>query len=642
MDTERFVLKRMTWLKIRYLCETKHLRSAPAICHDLAEEDIFMKKLIIFVISLCFISTEANSLPRGKVGTIPDYPVQKKKIEHSPCFFNDEPEISVVDSFTVEIHFKTRKSTPASSVYYGIFEPDQQLQLPRYRHKSSEKLKGRSRSHSLKINLGKMMHPIFDATGMKEKGEGIVAYRLEIYDPKSASSHFFDGRFAFRGDERVPCIIEGPFIDQVTRNSAIISFETDLPVFARVNAGNSVFTSGRSKAATHFEIPLAGLKPGNEITYQVHLEKDDWRYDSREYHFVTEAKRESEFTFAVMGDSREGKGGGERAFGGVNYHTMSRFAMDACNQGAAFIIMTGDLVNGGTTDAHHFEKQLQAYKDAIEPVSPYIPVYEVMGNHEITMDIYDLGDGQSVAFDKQGDLSSEAIFAGEFVNPENGPVPEKPEMPPYSENVYYFDYGNARFIIMNNNYWWSSRPEEYGGNLEGYVLDDQYEWLLKLFEESSADTAIKHLFLYAQEPMFPNSGHTKDGMWYHGGDKQYNDGIDRRYIVERRDEIWRAFANTGKAVAGNFGDEHCYHRMLVTKKQNPDFIVPVWQLVSGGAGAPYYAQNKDVPWADEVDAFSTQLNYTLFKVHGDSVELEVYGITGELIDRALLKPFPMR
>jgi len=189
---------------------------------------------------------------------------------------------------------------------------------------------------------------------------------------------------------------------------------------------------------------------------------------------------------------------------------------------------------------------------------------------------------------------------------------------------------------MNNNYWWSKYPERYGGNLEGYVLDDQTEWLKRIFARAASDPNVEHLFLFAQEPMFPNGGHVQDGMWYNGGDPAKNNGIDRRYVVKRRDEIWQAFAATGKGVSGNFGDEHNYNRTLITSDINPDYSHPVWQIISGGAGAPFYAQNKNVPWAPFVEAFSTQMNYYLIRVDGRRILLEAYSITGELIDEAVL------
>ncbi|MCL4233245.1 MAG: hypothetical protein KJ042_01870, partial [Deltaproteobacteria bacterium] len=175
------------------------------------------------------------------------------------------------------------------------------------------------------------------------------------------------------------------------------------------------------------------------------------------------------------------------------------------------------------------------------------------------------------------------------------------------------------------------------GNLEGYVMDDQFAWMVRVFDEAKNDSRIDHVFLVAQEAMYPNGGHVADAMWYRGGDPADNDGIDRRYVVARRDEIWRAFVGTGKAAAAIFGDEHNYNRTWIGSDLDPSYGGGAWQIISGGAGAPYYAPETNVPWAKFVKTFSARENWALFRVKGSHVEIEVRSFAGELIDRAVLK-----
>lgn len=87
-----------------------------------------------------------------------------------------------------------------------------------------------------------------------------------------------------------------------------------------------------------------------------------------------------------MSDCREGVGGGERGFAGVNYHKLSHFMIDAYNNGADVILFGGDLINGYTTSMDDYRMQLKAWKDATEQIGCYIPIYEGMGNHEALMD----------------------------------------------------------------------------------------------------------------------------------------------------------------------------------------------------------------------------------------------------------------
>lgn len=595
---------------------------------------------IVALCSLCFylmFQTIACSaeLQRGKTGQLPQYP-NLPKIESTGLVLLDVPSIKMTRDMEVKLSFKTDFKCPATKVFYGVFEPDQLLQEPRYRKAAKEQLDGKSHSHEVIIDLKALMEPVIDVAKLAESQGGVVVYRIEIYNPGAAQSGAYNGRFGVYKEDIIPAITQGPFVDQVTASSVIISWDTDLPVQGVVYANGKSFSENPEKIGTHFEVSITGLDPGKKYDYSVEIISDKHASKTREYYFQTQNPDKRSFSFAVMGDSRVGIGGGERELGGVNFQVVSRFTQDAFNRGIDFFVHTGDMVNGNTTSSHDLEMQLDAYKNAMEPVGHYIPFYEVMGNHELTLDIYEDGSRSGLKFDKQGDNSSEACFARAFVNPTNCPERETPDTPSYKESVYHFDYGNCRFIVFNNNYWFCNQPEKWGGNLEGYVLDDQFRWLLKVFDETAKEESIKQIYLFAQEPMFPNGGHVKDAMWYSGGDPKQNGGVDRRYVVERRDRIWEAFVGTGKAVAGNFGDEHNYHRTLITPRINKSFKYPVWQIVSGGAGAPYYTMEKGLPWTPDVKKFSTQSHYTLFRVDGSRVILRVYNLTGELIDEAVL------
>ncbi len=589
--------------------------------------------LMVYGITPAYTS-EVN---RGKTGQLPQYPDHLPLREKTQLVLLEEPTITLQENLDAIISFQTAMPCPAVRVHYGMYEPDQVIPLPRYRKSVKEKAIISHVDHEVTIPLAKLLNPVVDVNGMKENNGGIVAYRIEIYNPEWATTVFYDRRFAFKDGKQVPTITEGPVVDQVTSSSAIISWDTDFPVKGWVALDDKMYSSELDEITTHFEIFVSDLNAGTVNNYRVGISDGEFSDLSRSYFFRTADENPTSFKFAAMGDSRSSAGGGENAFGGTNLKVMRQLALEAFNKDVDFIIHTGDMINGHTTSVDDFRMQLQAYKDAIEPITHFIPIYEVMGNHEAVLDIFEDGSRAGIRFDKRGPESSESLFAEAFVNPGNAPRAAVQGAPTYRENVYWFDYGNSRFVVMNNNYWWSMEPEKYGGNLEGYVLDDQTEWLLDIFEKTTSDDTIEHLFLFAQEPMFPNSTHAKDAMWYNGGDPGKNRGIDRKYIVQRRDEIWGAFVATGKAAAAEFGDEHCYCRMLVTPEVNPDYKESVWQLISGGAGAPYYAQNKNVPWSHLVEVYSTQVHYTLINVDGSRVSLEVYSITGQLIDEAVLK-----
>jgi hypothetical protein len=242
------------------------------------------------------------------------------------------------------------------------------------------------------------------------------------------------------------------------------------------------------------------------------------------------------------------------------------------------------------------------------------------------------------------------VFADVFTNPENGPRDEGQGSPPYRENVYYFDHAHARIFVINNNYWWSRDPHRDGGNLEGYVLPEQMKWLRNEVAKAEEDKSVRLLFFALQEPPFPNGGHTQDAMWYNGGDTNGDGKVDDQdiKIVENRNELWEIVASSPKTAAFIAGDEHAYSRVRISDFTNvghkkkldgssATFKHPVWQVTSGGAGAPWYDKELDLPWSSELAAHSTQPHYAYFLISGDSVELEVYSQTGEKIDAATLK-----
>jgi len=131
-----------------------------------------------------------------------------------------------------------------------------------------------------------------------------------------------------------------------------------------------------------------------------------------------------------------------------------------------------------------------------------------------------------------------------------------------------------------------------------------------------------HLFVFTHEPAFPNGGHAKDAMYWHGD----------KASVRRRDELWRILVKH-RVRGAFFGDEHNYSRTLVDERIDPSFTFPIYAITTGGAGAPYYAQNKRLPWTAQVNKFSAQQNQVLVYVEGPRVDAEVIGASGEVIDR---------
>ncbi len=101
------------------------------------------------------------------------------------------------------------------------------------------------------------------------------------------------------------------------------------------------------------------------------------------------------------------------------------------------------------------------------------------------------------------------------------------------------------------------------------------------------------------------------------------------------------------------GDEHNYNKVKVTPETNiyPSYYPfgkielkrTIWQINNGSAGAPYYAQDKNVPWTDAVSNFSTQFALVLIYIDGQNVSAKVYNPdTLELMDEWTMRSAPSK
>ena len=137
------------------------------------------------------------------------------------------------------------------------------------------------------------------------------------------------------------------------------------------------------------------------------------------------------FTFAVIGD-RAG-----RPMSGV----FEKNLQEVLKTKPDFIIQLGDILNDSSNSEYEFVKNL--LKDV------KIPIYFVPGNHDL------MGDPKGEKYQK---------FTGR---------------PLY----YYFDYENARFIILNN--------------ASGGIGKEQKKWLIEVLES----TDRKYKFVFMHQPL---------------------------------------------------------------------------------------------------------------------------------------------
>ena len=527
-----------------------------------------------------------------------------------------------------------------ASAYFGVVPANSTFSWPRLRSYGHRRVpRGDPRRLRFEFEATRLMRPRYDVAQIRQLGRGVIHYRLELGDNALGTTRLFDGQIAFRCRDtpcaakprfvRVPAFVSGPFVDLLRHDGVTLSWQTDEPTHGAVTLIDAKGGSRRVDSTTlgiSHEVELHGLAA--DTAYRYFAMAADGRAEgnvSQSAVFRTAPKPSSlktPFRFAVLSDSRSGVDVGEASYGGSNRRVLSQHLLAAYHRGARLVIFPGDLIDGYTTVAADYRNQLLAWKRTVQPIAAFLPIYEGMGNHEALLRAWQGG----WAADKLGEQSAEALFARAFVNPRNGPRPA-PGAPPYLENVYSFDFANAHFVVLNSNYWFRSHfdarrhPAGRGGYREGWIDSRQLGWLDQ--DLAAARLRGQHLFVFTHEPSFPNGGHVADAMYYRGKVPT---------VVERRNRFWRVLVKH-RVLAAFFGDEHNYSRTLIDRNVDPRFDHPIWAIISGGAGAPFYAQNTGLPWSSQVKCFSAQQHFVIVSVTGACVRIEAIGLDGTRLDR---------
>ncbi len=578
------------------------------------------------------------------------------------------------------IEFETSVPTPAAVIHFGPITLAGDVREALFRKVAGEELESSETAtvHRIEVNVSRLESSSYDLHYI-EDGGGEVAYRVEVYDPRWGSAGLYDRRFRYTregprktGEYALALTMTfGPFIDLVGPDSFVISWETDVPAHGAVILADRTFADP-DVSLTH-EVVVDGLLPDSEYEYRVRYGPDDAQ--TRVFRARTAPEEGAGgCRFAYASDSRGGAGGCEHSLEGVNHATFKAILAGAVSKEVDLMLFGGDLIDGYTTSEEAFRSELDSWKRAVGMVAFSLPIYEGVGNHEQLGDYLSApepghpGNRFIVHRDREGAESLESVFSSEFTNPTgscygfslraeeralDGAVVAGPD---YAETVYSFNRGNCHFISINTNYWFTGVmydgttvrfPSDQegtalalrlvGGNREGYVLPYQLEWLEQDVAAAEADENIDWIFVFSHEPAFPNGGHLYDAMFWGQPGKGHEGGLNDHAVplgdvIDMRNRFWGVLAHSPKVVAFMCGDEHNYSRTLIDTDIDPGFAHPVWHIVSGGAGAPFYAQDTSVTWVDKVAAFAPVNHYCVFDADHEKVSLRVYSANGALLD----------
>jgi 3',5'-cyclic AMP phosphodiesterase CpdA len=404
---------------------------------------------------------------------------------------------------------------------------------------------------------------------------------------------------------------EGPIVANITSTSLDFAWKTNLPAQAElqyVESGTKNWTTVRLPSSTAFETTVSHLSPDRIYTYRVRCISTALADTivSSDFTFRTAPRpnTNASFKFVVYGDSRGGREADvDYRLNGVNYIVLNKLSSLALQNGARFILQTGDLIDGATPDREDGILQYETHKKAIARVNAFIPFYHAVGNHDARTPFARFG--RSGFYDPPLPNSAENLWAEMLVLPTNGPQPET-EHPPFRENVYSFDYGNVHFVALNTDYF-SVRHDTVQYKHEGFmnrIAGRQREWLID--DLTQASDKIKIVYYHAAT--FPAGGHKGSAL--------------DRYPAER-DSLWKIFEAYGVSVVFT-GHEHNYSRVRVDRDINPAFRKTIYQITTGGAGAPTYAQDFTVPYLKNVVVFRRTYHYLLVTVEGKTLTIEAF------------------
>ncbi|MEM6532994.1 MAG: metallophosphoesterase [Myxococcota bacterium] len=573
----------------------------------------------------------------------------EERIEIHDLILKAPPLASLDSSSALIVDFETLMPVRSAKLYVGSFVAGELFRKPVFRARVDYELQAPTTRHRIEFAIRKLLSSKYDIQNVSASGRGVIAFRLEVQVPGFVDSgrtrpgrvYVEDGRIAFRCSG-VPCALSepliqlptislGPMVDLVTAQSATVSWLTSTPTVGRVIVRDSAglqLSFDDSVAASRHEVKIDSLRPGEAYRYlALSCDERGECVDEAAGTFRTPHPAGSRFRFALMSDSRASSGTPMSSYLGVNREVIEQLFAVATQREIDFAIFAGDLITGYVTFEAEYRRQIMAWQEATEPFAMHLPIYEGIGNHEFLGDAWAKG---WIAGRREGD-TAETVFAELVVNPKNSPAPRDGE-PSLEETVFSFDRGVGHFAVLNSNYFMRNYfhredhpARDRGGYREGWVSDEQLAWL-------DADLAAartrgaKHLFVFTHEPAFPNGGHVKDAMWYNGKIPE---------VLERRDAFLQILLRH-KVLAVFFGDEHNYSRTRIDRSLDPKYDGTLWQIISGGAGAPYYAQNRSVPWVNNVEAFEPVHHVVIVDVNGDDVWLRALTTQGETIDEVEL------
>ena len=337
-----------------------------------------------------------------------------------------------------------------------------------------------------------------------------------------------------------PAIIRGPYLQHVTKNTIRILWQTNRPSNSIVRFGLEetlgYYQCGLEPTTFH-EAELFLLSPETVYHYQVRSDGAQSNIST----FATAPEADSPFTFVVYGDNRTRPVDHQKVVDGIE------------DQLPDLVINVGDVV----TDGWDQEQYDTEFFDQVGDLMSRVPLYVSTGNHE-----------------------SESPFHYRYFSF------------PGREHWYSFDYGDARYIVLNSN------------RLHG-PASKQYKWFKAELDRAQADE-VSWLFVFTHHPA------------YSEGSLNYTDGDNIKA------HLLPLMESYGVDIFFN-GHTHDYERGELNG---------VVHLLTGGGGAGLSSWAKDV---EHVTVYKSCHHFVMVDINGTTAQVTAIDKTGAEIDSFLLE-----
>ncbi len=359
-------------------------------------------------------------------------------------------------------------------------------------------------------------------------------------------------------------VTEGPMVQLAEPRAVTLVWFTSRPTTCRLvvnvdgadREAQEATTSGR-----RHQTRVSGLEPGRRYPYRI---LEGRRVLVEDVAFQTNRPLGEPFDFFVFGDS----GRGSR----VQYDLAAR--MTARQPPADFLVHTGDVVYPDGDRDDYNAKFFAPYRGLLSRIA----IYPSVGNH-------DLSDGDDAA-----------PYRAVFSLPKNGPADLLPD------RNYWFDYGMARFAIIDSNL-----PEP--------VLRDKVApWL----REVLADPAPRWKFVVCHHPAYTAG--------------KYHDSDD---VALMRRVLAPVYEKSGVDIVFN-GHDHNYQR---THPIRDGVVVEpgegVIHVITGAGGAGLY--DPAGPRPDFLAVMNHEHHsFTHVHIDGDTLALRQIARDGRVLDDGLV------